>query len=100
MNGNLNEHEIDPHAYEKITADNIELIKEPRPPEQEDENDTHDESNVQSSGTNGTPTKEDDHIITRDNIDLAVTGSIDNNEDVEDDDDKTSPKKYAVHSDF
>lgn len=93
MNGNGKEHEIDPHTHERITADNIELIKEPRPPEQ-DENDAPNASKVQSIGTNGTSNEDDNHIISRDNIDLAVNGNTDGNGVHEDDDDdKTSPKK-------
>lgn len=93
INGNGKEHEIDPHTHERITADNIELIKEPRPPEQ-DECDEQNESKIQSIGTNGTSNEDGNHIITKDNIDLAVNGNIgDNGLNEDDDDDKSSPKK-------
>lgn len=99
LNGNGKEHEIDPHTHQRITAENIELIKEPRPPEQ-DENDSQNESTIQSSGTNGTMLgHEDSHIITKDNIDLAVNGNTDGDADDEDDD-KTSPKKYYIQNAF
>lgn len=86
MNGNSkdNGQEIDPNATTRITADNIELIKEPRPPE-EFENQTKHES----TGTNGTSAEQ--HRTTKDNIDLDVNGDTDGIND--DDDDKTSPKK-------
>lgn len=103
MNGNAKDHEpeIDPHLHQRITADNIELIKEPRPPEQ-DENESLKESNARTSGTNGTSSEENSHIISKDNIDLAVNDKADNDnedqdDDDDDDDDKMSPKKYKTY---
>lgn len=93
VNGNGRDHEpeIDPHTMERITADNIELIKEPRPPEQSENEERT------PTGTNGN-SADNNHIIpTKDNIDLDVNGDTKDNgvngDDDDDDEDKTSPKK-------
>lgn len=88
MNGNSKEHEIDPHTLERITSDNIELIKEPAP--EQYENQLKNQANLDSNVINGNSTDEND--TTQDNIDLDVNGTADDVGD-DDDDDKTSPKK-------
>lgn len=93
MNGNSKEHEIDPHTLERITADNIELIKEPAPEQYESQRQNQD--NLDLKVTNGNTAEEND--ATKDNTDLDVNGTTDDNdEDDDDDEDKNSPKKYVL----
>lgn len=91
LNGNSKEHELDPHTLERITADNIELIKEPAPEQYENQLKT--QENSKSSVTNGNSNKQNDDT-TKDDTDLVENGTDADIESNEDDEDKTSPKKY------
>lgn len=93
LNGNSKEHEMDPHTLERITADNIELIKEPAP--EQYENQLQNPDNSKSSVTNGNSNKENHDDTTKDDTDFVENGTDFDIGSNEDDDDKTSPKKYV-----
>lgn len=101
MNGNGKHHEseIDPHAHERITAENIERIKEP-PPEQY-EKQMKSETGIRNGSDNGNNSAEND--AEKDNTDAtadALNGTSESNGchengNDDDDEDKTSPKKFV-----
>lgn len=108
MNGNGKEHhhhhesEIDPHAHERITADNIELIKEPPPEEYENQlKCQHQDAKAPTAQRNGSIDGDGDanNDRVKDNTDAAaVNGTGDSNgchgdDEDDDDEDKTSPKE-------
>lgn len=95
VNGNNHhESEIDPRANERITADNIERIKEPPPEQYESQLVKGQHQKTMRNGNASAQGDENDAI--KDHTDVAVNGKSNgchDNADDEDDEDKTSPKK-------
>lgn len=81
-NGNA-KNEFDPHTLERITADNIELIKEPKPDDYPEKKLNGDNS----ENGNGTTTNNSEESLISDEVD-----NMNGNEG--DDEDDGSPKKY------
>lgn len=99
VNANGKEHvEYDPHTMERITAENIELIKEPIPfDEQIENNSVKDQSDSDDNNTvinrNG-PMKQKTNQKESVNGNLNKNGIEDDNDDEEEEDDaNSSPKK-------
>lgn len=104
-NGRENHHEseIDPHANERITAENIERIKEP-PPEQYENQLKSQNRKTQQNGlaqdTVNDANNDANNDAVKDKTDAAINGKSNgchengaNDDDEDDDEDKTSPKK-------
>lgn len=109
VNGNGKHHhesETDPHAHERITAENIERIKEP-PPEQYEEQ-LKSATALRNGNDDGSNCADNDAV--KDNTDASAdattaaaaaaengtsNGCHENGTNDDDDEDKTSPKKYV-----
>lgn len=90
-NGNDKDHEYDPHTHERITADNIELIKEPEPADDRYDNQLQNDVIAESNGDNknGTETNGENHV----DHSTENNNNNDTNVNGDDEDDSGSPKK-------